>query len=74
MKKELGILLLALLAAVGISGAVAAQPMGHGNMHGPTYGHNMHGHNMYGHHMMHHHYYKHYYWRHHHRYWYWAMY
>ena len=78
MKKELGILLLVCIAAVGLSGAVAAQPMG--NMHGQNYihqtnQHNMYGHNMYGHNMYrHHHHYKHYYWRHHHRYWYWAMY
>ena len=73
MKKELGILLLALIAAVGFSGAAAAQPMG--TMHGTTHVNPMYGHNMYGHHIIivHHHYYKHYYWKNHHRYWYWAM-
>ena len=64
MKKELGILILAIVAAIGFSGAAAAQPMGPGYMHGPTYGH----------HMYMHHYYKHYYYRHHHLYWYWDVY
>jgi len=38
MKKELGILLLALLATVGFSGAVAAQPFAPGYAGGPYYG------------------------------------
>ena len=63
MKKQLGILLLAFIAAVGISGAIAAAPpmQGPGNMqgpmHGPSFGHYP-GH-MYCHYVfMHHHMYR----------------
>ncbi len=43
MKKQLGILLLALIATVGFSGAVAAAPpINQGPIHGPTIGHNIH--------------------------------
>jgi len=72
MKKQLGIFLLVLLAAVGLSGAVAAQPMGPGSVPGHNYGHNT-GHTtiivIHG-----HHYYKHYYYFHHHLYWKWVLY
>lgn len=40
MIKKLGILLLALIAVVGFSSAVSAQPIA-GPNYGPTYGHNM---------------------------------
>ena len=46
MKKQLGILLLVLLATVGTSGAVAAAPPMQGHMQGPMQGHmvgHMHG-------------------------------
>ena len=46
MKKQLGILLLAFIAIIGLSGAVAAQPI-HGLMQGNMQGH-MQG-SMYGH-------------------------
>ena len=65
MKKELGILLLALLAAVGLSGAVAAQPMGPGNMHMPTSVHPIYTHHIIHHHIIHHHMYMHHIVRHH---------